>query len=81
MLAYCHLYIGTDTGPTHLAAALAKRLLLFRLEDGSPDLLSAVTVPTASLRGATCVVLEKAWEHPELIYLKAMDLLVSSNAT
>jgi len=75
MLTNCRLFIGTDTGPTHLATWLARQLIIFRLQDGSPDFLTNVVEPVTARLGKRCLRMDESWDDPYNILRKALNML------
>lgn len=67
MLKQTQIYIGTDTGPTHLAALLKVPMMLFRcnLENLSPNTLTTSIIPIAKQEGFFAKLVEDGWDHPE----------------
>jgi hypothetical protein len=80
MLNNCQLYIGTDTGPTHLAALLGTPMVLFRNKsDISYDLIVKSIKPIVRASKGYVNVIDEGWEHPEQVIRAALSFL--SNRT
>lgn len=79
LLKQCGLYIGTDTGPTHLAALLGVPMLVFRNpNDRAYNLLERCVSRVAKTSGAHYEEVICAWEAPKLIADKASLYLESA---
>lgn len=64
LMQNCRLYVGTDTGSSHLAAAVGAPMLVFReTRSGSRDL----TGHMAQINPNRVEVLAGGWEHPERV--------------
>lgn len=77
LLLNARLYIGTDTGPTHLAALLKTPMVVFRntRETVSPNMISASVLPLAVLGGFPAQVIAGGWDFPEKVVAAALHFL------
>lgn len=77
LLSSSKLYIGTDTGPTHLAALLRTPMILFRnmSEKLSPNMLLRSVLPVCYENGVYAEIVEEGWDNPKEVVKKAMDYL------
>ncbi len=66
MLSSARIYIGTDTGPTHLAALLKTPMILFRNENEtlSPNLLNNCILPIARNQNFYAEIVSDGWNNP-----------------
>ena len=80
MLKNTRLYIGTDTGPTHLAAILRTPMILFRNihETISPDMVKVSILPIARREGFEVQVVADGWDQPKYV-LKATQNFLKVN--
>jgi len=75
-LSIPRLYIGTDTGPSHLAALISRALLLFRNEACSYlNYLTETVTVIASGRGVPVRYLQEGWTQPERVRAAALQFL------
>lgn len=84
MLQNSRLYIGTDTGPTHLATLLRRPQIVFRYEGDAenPDLLRAVVQRIAQHEGFYVKIVDNAWTQPnEVVHaaIKYLDYAFAAN--
>lgn len=81
MLSGARLFIGTDTGPTHLAAILRTPMILFRNghEKLSPDMLRRCVVPIARRQGFYAQIVSDGWDDPSEVVSAAFEYLDSSS--
>lgn len=64
LLQNCQLYIGTDTGPSHLAAEVGASMMVFReTRTASRDL----TARMATMNAGRVVVIEDGWDNPAAV--------------
>jgi hypothetical protein len=77
-LEHARLYIGTDTGPTHLAALVSPALLVFRNE-ACPyqNYIADVVCPVAASRKIPCSYLLGGWGSPSAVQESAISFLRS----
>lgn len=64
LLKHCRLYVGTDSGVSHLAAFMDVPMMVFRFEGKTPSFLEAMK---ESSRGYFQQIDSSAWNDPELI--------------
>ena len=67
LLLNCRLYIGTDTGPSHLAAFLGRPMLVFRCEDRTTNYFPLMGRQTDKF----CFV-PRGWDKPETVATAAL---------
>jgi hypothetical protein len=67
LLKNCRLFLGTDSGLTHLAAAMGKPIIAFRRPDGGPDILNSFSKIMASRRQSYFQEVAQGWEFTESI--------------
>ncbi len=76
-ISTARLYIGTDTGPSHLAAIVAQALLLFRNETcPNKNYLRDLVSVVAGKRGIPVTYLEDGWTDPAQITRAASLFLI-----
>ena len=71
LLRNCQLYIGQDSGNSHLAATVGALMLIFREEDGG----SRNLVPRMKEVNSDIVYLPDAWGTPEKVIAETLSLL------
>ena len=75
-LTKCKLYVGTDSGPTHLAALVAPALVVFRNEESlTPNLIEDIVLEVAKLRQVPCIYIKDGWLYPEKVTKAIFELL------
>ena len=73
LIQNCRLYVGTDTGSSHLAAAVGpRRMLLFReeLKSTGRDFVDRMRLLTPGLR----LMPPEAWDAPDAVAMLAVSL-------
>lgn len=76
ILRQAKLYIGTDTGPTQIAALTKTPMVLFRhYSPGNPNLLHTIILPLAQQQGFPVHIVEEGWQRPELVAAAALAYL------
>ena len=77
MLQHAFLFIGTDTGPSHLAAIVGTPAICFRnpQEALSPNLLEMINRPIYSARQRHFQTIEYGWNDPEAVVAAALLFL------
>lgn len=65
------VFIGTDTGVTHLAAAMSVPMVVFRKNDGSSD---GSTKVRRSSNGIVVILGVDAWENPDVVVQRSIRL-------
>jgi len=65
-LSTARLHVGTDTGPTHLAALVSPALLVFRTERcPHENYLKALVIPVATRRSVPIRYVDDGWDNPK----------------
>lgn len=79
MLSNARLFIGTDTGPTHLAALSQTPMILFRNEHEvlSPNMLKRCILPIAHRQGFYARIIPGGWDNPSVVTAAALKYLAS----
>ena len=67
--------IGTDTGVSLLGALLGCPLVCFRKEDGSPNMLSSLAIPSLEKKKIPYRYLGDGWTNIDGVLDAATDLL------
>ncbi len=79
MLNRAKLYIGTDTGPTHLAALLGVPMVVFRnYTRKNLDMLQGCVLPLARSRGFFAQLVDDGWQLPRKVADAAVKYLEDS---
>lgn len=72
LLQNCDLFIGTDSGPSHLASTVGSRMLLFReVASGTRDFFPRME----KVNPGRIDVVSDGWENPEAVIDRALQLL------
>lgn len=75
-LSKAKLYIGTDTGPTQLAALLETPMVLFRYAmAGNPNLIENIILPIAKQRNFAVQFIQDGWTQPDKVSSAAIQYL------
>lgn len=81
LLRKCSLYIGTDTGPTHLAALLGTPMLLFRNPyEHSYNLIKECVISVCEASQTRYSIVRDGWDKPHSIITTALQLLAEGKA-
>lgn len=75
LLKRCRLFIGTDTGTTHLAAICGAPIICFRRNDKGEDMLNTFTRAMAKRNGSFFCFVNEAWDRPESVIREAIKFL------
>jgi hypothetical protein len=68
----CDLFIGTDSGPSHLASTVGSQMLLFReIASGTRDFFPRM----GKVNPGRIDVVSDGWENPEAVIDRALQLL------
>ena len=71
LLANCRLYVGTDSGASHLASEVRCPMLIFRCEDGSRDNIHRMEQVNCD----NVERLTKAWNNPQRVIDRIVERL------
>ena len=81
LLRKCSLYVGTDTGPTHLAALLGSPMLLFRNPyEHSYNLIKECVISVCEASQTKYSIVRDGWDNPHSVISTAIQLSAEARA-